>query len=300
MKILAPLPDDQSQDLAAAVTRRSSTQTYYTIRFLVDRELVSDAYRAYAYFRWVDDCLDSETGTRADKWAFLQRQQSLLDACYQRNASSSLCREEQLLVDLVRHDTGEHSGLHAYLHNMMAVMAFDVERRGRLVFEAELNEYSRLLATAVTEALQYFIGHHCPPPCCETRYMAVMGTHIVHMLRDTVEDNAAGFYNVSQEYLSANNITPFDIDHPAYLEWVHSRVELARALFKQGRVYIHQVQNRRCRLAAFAYVSRFEWMLRALEKDAYHLRPAYPQRRSLQAGLWVGLNTLASLLAVHF
>lgn len=299
MKILDPLPDDQGRDLAAAITRHSSTQTYYTIRFLVDREFVSDAYRAYAYFRWVDDCLDAEAGTRSEKSAFLRRQQVLLDASYRQNTCFPLCREEQLLVDLVRHDTDEHSGLHAYLHNMMAVMAFDVERRGRLISEAELNEYSRLLATAVTEAMQYFIGHHCPPPCCETRYMAVMGTHIVHMLRDTVEDNAAGFFNVPQEYLSTNNITPFDIDHPAYLEWVRSRVELARAHFKQGREYINQVQNRRCRLAAVAYISRFEWMLRAFEKDAYHLRPAYPQRRSLQAGLWVGLNTLASLLAVY-
>jgi len=41
--------------LAATITRTASKQTYYTIRFLVDAGLVEDAYRAYAYFRWVDD-----------------------------------------------------------------------------------------------------------------------------------------------------------------------------------------------------------------------------------------------------
>ena len=44
---------------ASSITKAASKQTYYTIRFLVDRERVEDAYRAYAYFRWVDDVLDA-------------------------------------------------------------------------------------------------------------------------------------------------------------------------------------------------------------------------------------------------
>ena len=48
-----------SQSLAARITQNASKQTYYTIRLLVDRDLVPDAYRAYAYFRWVDDVLDA-------------------------------------------------------------------------------------------------------------------------------------------------------------------------------------------------------------------------------------------------
>lgn len=38
-------------DLSAAITQTASKQTYYTIRFLMDRDRVKDAYRAYAYFR---------------------------------------------------------------------------------------------------------------------------------------------------------------------------------------------------------------------------------------------------------
>ncbi len=44
--------------LAAKITKAASRQTYYTIRLLVDRNLVDDAYRTYAYFRWVDDALE--------------------------------------------------------------------------------------------------------------------------------------------------------------------------------------------------------------------------------------------------
>ena len=49
-----------SQALAAAITKAASKQTYYTICLFVDREHVDDAYRAYGYFRWVDDVLDAE------------------------------------------------------------------------------------------------------------------------------------------------------------------------------------------------------------------------------------------------
>ena len=56
--------------LASSITKAASKQTYYTIRFLVDRERVDDAYRAYGYFRWVDDVLDADSrfGVRAKRF----------------------------------------------------------------------------------------------------------------------------------------------------------------------------------------------------------------------------------------
>ncbi|HXV98896.1 MAG TPA: hypothetical protein VEC93_10780, partial [Anaerolineae bacterium] len=47
--------EPSEQMLAASMTRAASKRTYYIVRFLVDRERVPEAYRAYAYFRWVDD-----------------------------------------------------------------------------------------------------------------------------------------------------------------------------------------------------------------------------------------------------
>src|SRR4030042_2830736 len=116
-----PKPNS-SQKLAAVITKKASKQTYYTIRFFVDRQRVADAYRAYGYFRWVDDILDEQPGTQETKLAFLHRQQALLEACYQREALPGLCAEEQMLAHLVAQDTEKNSGLQAYLCNMMAVM----------------------------------------------------------------------------------------------------------------------------------------------------------------------------------
>jgi phytoene/squalene synthetase len=286
-----------SHSLAAAITKAASKQTYYTIRLFVDRDRVADAYRAYGYFRWVDDVLDAETGQRSEKIAFVNRQKSLLEACYRGEIPEGLGAEEWMLVDLVRDDTEKNSGLQSYLRNMMAVMIFDAERRGQVISQAELSGYSRALAVAVTEAMYYFIGHDDPSPSHEARYLAVTAAHITHMLRDAFEDAQAGYFNIAREYLQTHGSSPEDVNSQAYREWVRGRVQLARLYFKAGRECTSQVKNLRCRLAGFAYTARFEWMLRAIERDNYCLRPEYPERKSLRAGLWMIGLTLASMLA---
>ncbi len=287
--------DKASGVLATAITKAASIQTYYTIRLFVDRERVEDAYRAYGYFRWVDDVIDGETGTRPEKLAFINRQKSLLEACYRGETPEGPSPEEWMLIDLVHGDTEKNSGLQSYLRNMMAVMLFDAERRGQVITQAELSGYSRALAIAVTEALYYFIGHDDPSPCHEARYLAVTAAHITHMLRDAIEDVEAGYFNIPREYLQAHGMAPQDVNNQAYREWVCGRVQLARLYFKAGRECTAQVRNLRCRLAGFAYTARFEWMLRLIERDHYCLRSEYPERKSLRAGLWMAWLTLCSM-----
>jgi hypothetical protein len=204
--------------------------------------------------------------------------------------------EEQILVDLFQNDRciPGHSGLRSYIHNMMAVMAFDAERRGRLISQGELNAYAHSLAVAVTEALHYFIGHNCSSPRSEDRYLAVTGAHITHMLRDTVDDNAAGYFNIPREYLEANQTSPFDIESEPYRDWVRSRVQLARDYFKAGRRYMARVECFRCRLAGYAYIARFEAVLDSIEQDNYLLRAEYRECKTLAAGAQMGWSTLWS------
>ena len=89
---------------ASSITKAASKQTYYTIRFLVDRARVDDAYRAYGYFRWVDDVLDANTGSEFEKKAFIERQKSLLESCYQGEPLRVANIQEKMLVELVQHD----------------------------------------------------------------------------------------------------------------------------------------------------------------------------------------------------
>jgi phytoene/squalene synthetase len=281
---------------ASAITKAASNQTYYTIRFLADRNRMDDAYRAYGYFRWVDDALDADSGSAPERMAFLERQKSLLEKCYQGQAPQDLNIQEGMLVDLVQHDQETNSGLQLYLRSMMQIMDFDARRRGRLISQIELSEYTHWLATAVMECIHYFIGHDDFSPRDETRYLAVSAAHITHMLRDMFDDTQIGYYNIPREVLEANHIDPQDVQNDAYRAWVKSRVLLAREYFKSGKEYFRRVQNRRCRLACFAYIARFEWLLDTIEREGYCLRPHYQERKSTGVGLWMSWLTLSSMV----
>ncbi|HYU81487.1 MAG TPA: squalene/phytoene synthase family protein [Candidatus Polarisedimenticolia bacterium] len=280
-------------DLASAITKAASTQTYYTIRFLVDRPRMADAYRAYAYFRWLDDALDAESppgsgslGTEHfRRQIFLDRQKSLLDQCLRGETPRDTSPHEAMLVELVRHTAPRDLSLEAYLRNMMLVMDFDVRRRGQLVSEAELSDYTRWLAVAVTEAMQFFIGNGTAAPHDETRYLAVEGAHILHMLRDTFADVRAGYFNIPREVLAAHSIGPDDVHSDAYRAWVADRVRLAHADLDGGKAYFTRAESRRHRLAGLAYIARFEWLIETLEREDFRPRDRYGESRALATGL---------------
>jgi len=283
-------------ELARRITRAASLQTYYTIALLVERRRRDDAYRAYAYFRWVDDYLDNEDRPAAERLEFAERQRVLIERCYAGDSPEAVSREERMLIDLVRANPDPRSSLAAYVNNMMSVMAFDAGRRGRLISQAELAAYQRSLAVSVTEAMYYFFGGNESAPRTPQRYLSVTAAHITHMLRDTHEDLDAGYFNIPAELLRQHNLAPHDVDAPAYLEWVRMRVDLAREYFRLGKCYLRLSASARSRLAAYAYAARFEVVLDMMEADGYRLRKDYGVRRTLRAGLRMAGAVLLSLI----
>lgn len=281
---------------AAKITKAASKQTYYTIRLLVDRGRVDDAMRAYAYFRWVDDVLDADSGSRTDRIAFLDQQKSLLENCYLGASPGDVNIQEEMLVKLIKHDLEENSGLQSFLRNMMQVLDFDARRRDKLISQVELTEYTHLLAVAVTDVLHHFIGHVKPSSQKDGRYMAATGAHITHLLRDTLEDIQAGYFNIPREYLTFRGIGPKDVESEAYRAWVQERSSLARACFQSGKEYLAQVKNIRCRIAGYAYIAPFELILDAIEKSDYRLASEYTPGK----GLGSGMRMTGSLLSLMF
>src|SRR5688572_19242855 len=146
-----------------------------------------------------------------------------------------------MLFELIRNADGSGEGLEMYLRHMMRVMDFDLRRRGRLITGGELRDYTEWLAIAVTEAMHHFIGNGVGAPNDPTRYMAVSGAHILHMLRDTYVDLRAGYWNIPSEVLERNSIGPGDVHSDAYREWVEARVRLASMHFEHGKAYLARV-----------------------------------------------------------
>jgi phytoene/squalene synthetase len=292
--------------LSVDITRAASKQTYFTIRFLVDGARRADAYRAYAYFRIVDDILDGTARFRGarletdspERAAFIDRQKLLLDRCLRGAPPPNVSRHESMLVELVRDADLEDGCLESYLRQMMRVMDFDAGRRGRVIAGTELDAYTRSLSIAVTDAMQYFLGGDTHVPAGETRYAAVSGAHILHMLRDTYVDLQAGYFNIPSEVLGAHAIGPADVHSNAYRTWVAERLEQARAYLAAGRSYFAHVPNARHRLAGLAYIARFEWLIGTIERDGFLLRPAYDERHPITTGLRTAWSVAPQLVSL--
>jgi phytoene/squalene synthetase len=291
---------DTTAALARSITWDASKQTYYTAGLMADKDLVNDCYRAYAYFRWVDDVVDESSQSSNERVAYISRQKELIDRLYRNDRPSGLAQEEEIIADLIDHDTEENSGLQSFIRNFLAVIEFDAHRKGRLISHQELTWYSRCLGRAVTDCVLYFVGNGRPYPNTDNRFLGPIGAHVAHMLRDMLVDTADGFINIPREYLEAHGISPQDVASAPYRAWVRSRVDQARQYFREGKHFFDQLDSLRRKIVGYWYCARFEGLLSAIERDGYVLRSAYDERRRLPTLLritWLGASVTLRHLA---
>jgi len=288
---------DTSAVLAQSITWTGSKQTYYTARLMVDRDLVDDCYRAYAYFRWADDMIDLVSQPDDERVAFIKRQRELIERLYTSDRPDGLAPEEEMIADLISHDRQENSGLESFIRNFLAVIEFDAHRKGRLISQQELTWYSDCLGRSVTDGIQYFVGNGHPYPVADNHYLAATAAHITHMLRDMVTDIAEGFINISREHLESRDIDLKDLDSPAFRAWVKDRVELAREYFQEGKCYLDELSVLRCKIVGHWYCARFESVLDTIERDGYVLRAVYDERR--RPSTWLKIIWLGMAIAVR-
>ena len=274
-----------SAELARTITRASSKQSYYTARLMVDQHLEFDCYRAYGYFRWVDDVVDIECSTQDARLAFVRRQKELVECLYRSESPLDLTPEEEILADLIRNDRRGSYRLRSYIRNFLAIIEFDAERKGRLISQRELDWYANTLGKAVTDGIQYFICNDYPYPESEKRYLAATAAHIAHMLRDLREDLPEGYINIPIEQIEACQLDLQQPDNLAMRAWVKERVELARQYFAEGKQYLDELPVLRCRIVAYWYCARFEGLLETIERDGYILRDTYPKSNKLATWL---------------
>ena len=280
--------NDSTANLARSITWAGSKQTYIIGRLMIDRDLVDDFFRAYAYFRWADDVIDTSTNSDEECITFIKRQRALIDDLYDNDRPNDLTPEEEILADLIDSDRGENSGLQSFIRNMFAIIEFDAYRKGWSIGHEELDWYSRCLAESVTDGIQYFIGNGYSYRDGDNRYSAATGAHITHLLRDTIQDTADGFVNIPIDYLETQDIKSEDVDSEPYRNWVQERVEEARQYLIEGKLYLDELAVLRCKVAGYWYCARFETVLDTIERDDFRLRLVYEERRKLSTWLKIG------------
>ena len=215
-----------SAKLARAICRASSLQSYITARVMVDQDLEEDCYRAYSYFRWVDDVVDEACRTRAERVAFIGRQEQLASRFFRGEQVSNLEPEEVLLADLMRNQHGSPELLRSYVMNFLAIIAFDARRKEWVVSRRELDWYVSTLGRAVTDGIQYFVGNGHTYPDSSARYRAATAAHITHMLRDLRGDLRVGYINVPADVLDGGQVDLEDWSAIGNRAWVLSLIHI--------------------------------------------------------------------------
>jgi phytoene/squalene synthetase len=251
----------ESALLAREITRIGSKQTYYTAKLLVDGDLEQDCYRAYAYFRWVDDYIDDVAMSQEERVSFIDRQSLIVSQLYNGNSPKRLDQKETIIRDLIQQNRDPSSGLRSFIDNFLAILKFDAQRKGKLITQADLDWYTNTLGVSVTDCIQYFIHNGHEYPKGESQYLAASAAHITHMLRDLSEDLSNGFINVPREYLEKHNLDSSQLDPSKLRDWVKQRVDLAR----------------------------FERILNTIENDSYEIRREYKREGVLSAWLRIVL-----------
>ncbi|NAY92182.1 squalene/phytoene synthase family protein [Muricauda sp. JGD-17] len=269
---------DQTAKLAKSITKKASKQTYYTARYMVDRNLVDDFFRAYAYFRWMDDMIDESLESQKERISFIKRQKELIDVLYQKKRPNSLNSYEEIMAVLIEHDQKVNSKLQSFIRNMFAIVEFDAYRKWQIITEKQLEWYTNCVAKSTTDGLQYFIGNNHQYPIAENQYFAAKAAHIVHLLRDTVEDLQNGFINVPKEYIELYGIDLSQIDSAAFRAWVRERTAKAREYFMKGKHYLETLDILRCKTVGLWYCARFESILDKIEKENYLLKSTYEEK----------------------
>jgi phytoene/squalene synthetase len=284
---------ESAAELARTLTHSGSKQSYYTARVMVDKDLVDDFFRAYAYLRWADDIVDDPAIPAHDRTAFVDRQANLIDRLYRHEAPPDLAPEEEIAAELIGNDRSPDSGLQSFIRNMLGIIRFDAYRKYRFITHKELDWYSDSLSLAVTDGIEYFIGNGHRHAANQDRLLAAKAAHIAHLLRDMQPDIEDGFINIPQEYLEAHDLEPEDVENPWMRAWVQERVNVAKGYFEAGKRYLNKVDVLRLRMVGHWYCARFERLLMTIERDGFVLRPSYNERRRLPTIfkiLWQGIS----------
>ena len=259
--------------LAKKITKSRSKTAVIIGNLLVDESLRHDFFKAYAYFRWIDEVVDESTISDEERIHFIERQEILLKNLSEESLAP-LCQEEELIIALIN-NSNKNTGLKSYIQNMFEIIKFDAYRKGRFITKDDLTWYSDCLGKAVVDGLQYFIGNGFPYFESGNRYLAAIAAHITHLLRDTIPDISNGYINIPREFMKTENINDLDIN--SIKPWVKKRVDLARKYFQEGKEYISKIKVRRCQIAAYLYCAQFEKILNTIENDNYCLRSNYAE-----------------------
>jgi len=266
-------------------TKASNSTAYTLVRLFGRADRREYGFAIYAYFRWLDDIVDSPESSYQEKKSLMERQGEFLEGLYAgRPIPAGTLLEEQLARCFVAFDRQNQFALRNDVLGMFAVLMHDLGRSGEPLASSELNAYILMESRAFVNMIRFFCGEEGDFPGAQD-YCEGVACKLVHLLRDFREDLDSGWANIAQEDVAAFGVSLDNINDESFQNWVKSQVQHARDLFAIGKRDLESSHNLRYKVADILYCTKYEDILTTIEKDGFRLRVSY--NRSLHHKLWL-------------
>lgn len=271
-------PTEELMDISEGITRDESPTVYSLGKFLFNREALPLFCLCYAYFRWLDDTIDSPNAVNKENQILIAKQKNIFSHSYENGLDfkfKNLNIYEQMLVFLITQDKANGSYLRDCIFDMLLGLEFDAQRRFKTSSHQALEKYSQRLGRSYTNVLQIFTMPTQNTYQTNQGVLAGYASHQVHILRDFYEDISLGYYNVSKRDLTEFGWSPNQLAHVNIRPWVYKNVQKACATFDQGLSELKNCANLRFKLLSYALSSRYIYILGKIIQNDFILLNSY-------------------------
>jgi len=241
-------------------------------KFFLRKKARSFSYLLYSYFRKIDDFVDSPLNDKKTLTEFINEQKRMVEKFY----AGSKTNGRSVIGRVIEYDLKNNCRLKSCIMRMFEVFEFDIERKNKIVSEAQLTGYSRNLSDSYTRLLLYFIEPRYE--CRQEDVLLAHASHLAHMLRDLKEDKELGYINISQEDMVGYKLQSTDCSDSGFKEWLKVRVQLIKKYFKNAKKTLNKNHLFLIKLTGYLYSSRYETVIRQIEENGYVLKTRYLMR----------------------
>lgn len=224
----------------------------------------------YSYLRCIDDFVDNINIDKSEQKNLLIEQSKIINFLYNKNKPEIKNYLEEAISEVITYDIENGCGLKTVIKKMFEVFDFDIKRKNTIPDLEGLNEYSKKIGDAYTRALLFFLA---PSLEYKEEYsISAYASHQVHLLRDFLIDKENGYFNISKEEIKKYHIKENLIQDKAFSCWLKDKIGNIKFLFIKGKKEFGVIPILKVRLTGHLYCSRYERVIKRIEKNGYKLR----------------------------
>ena len=250
--------------------KKNNFEAYLATQLFIRGQKGRLANFLYSYLRWVDDFIDNINIDKKEQKNLLLAQIKIINSLYDKNKPEINNHFEKTISEVIDFDIKNGCVLKTVIKEMFEVFDFDIKRKKSIPDFEGFNEYSKKIGAAYTRALLFFLAPSLPYR--EEYSVSAYASHQVHLLRDFIIDKESGYFNISKEEIDKYHIKDTLQQDEAFSLWLKDKIWNIKNLFTEGKKAFAEIPILKVRLTGHLYCSRYERVIRSIERNGYKLK----------------------------